>query len=97
MITVDTFVRRHNLTVGFMKADVEGFGLQVVRGAAETLVRDRPVLALSCYHDFSEMYNASIFLMNLLPNYHFEWHMENQWRNIFYELGLFGYPKEKPG
>jgi FkbM family methyltransferase len=72
MVTIDTFVRTYNLSVGFMKSDTEGNCLAVVRGAAETMVRDRPVFSFSVYHDFSEMYNVSRFLMDLLPDYYFE-------------------------
>jgi hypothetical protein len=95
MVTIDAFVRTHNLSVGFMKADTEGDCLAVVKGAAETMVRDRPVFSFSVYHDFSEMYNVSIFLMDLLPDYYFEWHMENELYWAFYEVSLFGRPKQE--
>ncbi len=32
--------------VGFIKADVEGFELELLRGAYETIVRDRPIMCL---------------------------------------------------
>jgi FkbM family methyltransferase len=94
MITVDAFVKVYNLSIGFIKADVEGHALAVVKGAAETIARDRPIFSFSLYHDFSEMYNVSIFLMKLLPNYYFEWHMENEVTIAFFELSLFGRPKQ---
>jgi FkbM family methyltransferase len=95
MITIDAFVKMYNLSIGFIKADVEGHALAVVRGAVETLTRNRPIFSLSSYHDFSEMYNVSIVLMDLLPNYYFEWHMENGASFIFFELSLFGRPNQK--
>jgi hypothetical protein len=95
MTTIDAFVKTHNLSVGFMKADTEGHTLAVVKGAAGTLVRDRPVFSFSVYHDFSEIYNVSTFLMDLLPDYYFEWHMENCWTCAFFELSLFGRPKQE--
>jgi hypothetical protein len=94
MVTVDDFVEKHNLSLGFIKADVEGHAFALVKGAAKSLVRYRPVFTLFCYHDFVEMYHLSIFLMNLLPNYHFEWHSENYIEYIFYELSFAGYPRE---
>jgi hypothetical protein len=63
--------------VGFTKADVEGHAFAVVRGASETLMQDHPIFSFSSYHEFSEMSNASKYLMDLLPHYRFEWHMEN--------------------
>jgi FkbM family methyltransferase len=94
IFTIDTFVQKNRLSVGFLKADVEGAAYKMVRGAVETLLRDRPVFSISVYHDFVEMYNASTWLMDLLPNYYFEWHMENPFDFAFYELSLFGRPRE---
>jgi hypothetical protein len=94
IVTIDGFVQKHNLSVGFLKGDVEGHAAAIVRGAAETLVRDRPIFSFSSYHDFSEMYNMSLFLMSLLPNYYFEWHMENGITTAFFELSLFGRPRQ---
>jgi FkbM family methyltransferase len=94
MITIDGFVQRNNLSMGFLKADVEGHALAVVKGAAGTITRDRPVFSFSLYHDFTEMYNVSVFLMDLLSDYYFEWHMENSVSMAFFELSLFGRPRQ---
>jgi FkbM family methyltransferase len=94
MTTIDAFVNIHNLSVGFMKADTEGHAFAVVKGAAQTMVRDRPIFSLSVYHDFSEMYNVSTFLIDLLPDYYFEWHMENHVDWAFFEVSLFGRPRQ---
>jgi FkbM family methyltransferase len=93
--TIDAFVQKHNLRVGFLKADVEGHAFAVVKGAIRTLSMDRPMFSFASYHDFSEMYNLSTFLMNLLPNYYFEWRMEDDIPWAFFSLSLFGRPKEK--
>jgi FkbM family methyltransferase len=94
IMTIDGFVQKHNLTVGFLKADVEGHGASIVRGAAQTMMRNRPIFSLSSYHDFTEMYNMSTFLLELLPNYYFEWHMENTVTTAFFEISLFGRPRQ---
>jgi FkbM family methyltransferase len=94
IVTIDNFVQKHNLSIGFMKGDVEGHAAAIVRGAIEMMLRDRPIFSFSAYHDFSEMYNMSIFLMDLLPNYYFEWHMENPITIAFFEISVFGRPKQ---
>jgi FkbM family methyltransferase len=94
ILPVDVFAARYNLTIGFLKADIEGYALAMVRGARQTMVRDRPIFSISCYHTFHEMYDVSMFLYNLLPGYRFEWHMENDRDFAFFELSLFGCPKE---
>jgi hypothetical protein len=49
--TVDEEAVKLNLTVGLIKADVEGGEGKVVLGALETIKRDQPVLAMSIYHN----------------------------------------------
>jgi hypothetical protein len=85
-------VQSRGITVGFSKADVEGVGYHVVNGAINTVKRDRPVISISCYHTFSELYGVSTFLMTELDDYVFEWHMENQIDWALFELSFFAYP-----
>jgi FkbM family methyltransferase len=49
--TIDALVERGALPrVDFLKIDVEGADVGVLEGAAQTLVEQRPRLALACYH-----------------------------------------------
>lgn len=70
--TIDAFVAERNLIVGFIKVDVEGAALRVVRGAIETLKSQRPIFSIACYHSFDEFFGVPTLLMKLLPNYDFE-------------------------
>jgi FkbM family methyltransferase len=58
--TLDLFLAQDNITVGFVKADTEGHGLQIVKGGIRTLQRDRPVLALTGYHNVDELFNIPL-------------------------------------
>jgi FkbM family methyltransferase len=95
IVSVDDFSIMHNLTIGFMKADIEGHGFAMITGSRQTLLRDRPVFSISIYHDFVEMFNLTEFVMDLLPNYHFELHMDRSdvaW--AFFHLSIVGWPLE---
>ncbi len=50
MTTVDEFVGRRGLRCGLIKADVEGAGLKLIKGAMNTIRTRRPVLLISIYH-----------------------------------------------
>lgn len=52
VITLDDYIREHEIEgVSFIKCDVEGHELDVFRGAAELLARDRPTLLFECHDD----------------------------------------------
>jgi FkbM family methyltransferase len=95
--TIDQFAAGKGLKVGMIKADVEGHAFAVAKGARETMLRDRPILAFAVYHSFTEMYNMSNWLMETLPNYHFEWQIMQHADLYFHELNLIGYPLESLG
>jgi FkbM family methyltransferase len=62
--TIDSEAKRLNLRVGFMKADVEGVEPNIILGALETIHRDRPVIAMSIYHNV-EFLDLPSMLVNL--------------------------------
>jgi FkbM family methyltransferase len=54
--TIDAEAKRLNMKVGLIKADVEGVEIDVVLGALDTIQRDRPVIAMSIYHNEEFVY-----------------------------------------
>ena len=50
IITLDSFVREHNIEVGFIKVDIEGFEMKFLEGAKETIRTQKPAMAISIYH-----------------------------------------------
>ena len=54
--TLDNYVKKHNLKIGLIKTDVEGFEPNLLRGAQETIRTQAPVLLLSIYHNCNDFY-----------------------------------------
>ena len=55
----------------FIKADVEGMEMALLKGAAETIARCRPKLAICVYHYPSDIPQISSYLKSLVPDYRF--------------------------
>lgn len=57
--------------VSFLKADVEGMEMPLLRGAAGTIRRHRPKIAICVYHYPSDIPVISQYLKSLVPDYRF--------------------------
>lgn len=60
--------------VDFLKVDVEGADLGVLEGAAETIRRDRPRLAIACYHKPDDLVRIPDFVASLSVEY--RWYLQ---------------------
>lgn len=62
--TVDNICQNEKLD--YLKLDVEGFESEALSGAAETIKRDRPTIAVSLYHRTGDIINLPLMVRNLL-------------------------------
>lgn len=76
IVSVDEFVARHNLEIGLIKVDIEGFEQDFIRGAEHTLREQRPALLLSMYHSASDFFGLKPMLEGLNLGYRFKVHKE---------------------
>lgn len=56
IITLDEFVRENKIEVGFIKVDIEGFEMEFLKGAKETICTQKPAMLLSIYHQGSDYF-----------------------------------------
>lgn len=72
IITIDEYVRKNNLPrVDFIKLDVEGAELDVLKGAAMTIARFKPILAISAYHKWNDFWTLMNFVKSIRTDYEF--------------------------
>lgn len=72
IVTIDSYVREKNLPrVDFIKLDVEGAELDVLKGAVTTIARFKPILALSAYHKWDDFQTLMNFVKASNPAYEF--------------------------
>jgi len=91
--TLDEISAGYSTPFGVLKADIEGMGLNFVKGAEKTIRRDRPLLSLSIYHNADEFAGIYQLLQSWDINYHFEL---KQFSPLvpWMELSLFAYLAE---
>ncbi|MBQ7454574.1 MAG: FkbM family methyltransferase [Selenomonadaceae bacterium] len=70
--TIDAYAREHNLpSVDFIKMDVEGAELDILRGAKTSIARFKPILALSAYHKWDDFWTLMNFIKSIRSDYEF--------------------------
>lgn len=57
--------------ISFIKMDIEGAELEALRGAQNTIRRNRPKLAISLYHKRNDIFEIPLYLKALNPSYRF--------------------------
>ena len=72
--TIDNYVEKNNLNIGLIKIDVEGFDMEVLRGAEKTVKQFKPVVIGSIYHNAPQFFEFKPLLesWNLGYKFHFE-------------------------
>ena len=84
IVTLDDTIT--NETVGFIKMDIEGAELDALHGAAGTITRDKPFLAISVYHKPGDILAIMQYIHKLVPDYRF---CIRHYGPLFYETVLY--------
>ena len=70
--TLDAYVRRNKIPrVDFIKFDVEGAELDVLKGATTVIAQFKPILAISAYHKWDDFWTLMKFVKSIRPDYEF--------------------------
>lgn len=72
LVSIDEFVNQHNLSVGLIKMDLEGYEFEALNGARKTIEKFRPVLLISIYHHPEELFGTIKHIQKIVPDYNFK-------------------------
>lgn len=61
-ITLDSYVKEHNINVGLIKSDIEGYEKNLLLGAKNTILNQRPKLLISMYHNYEQFFGLKPML-----------------------------------
>lgn len=71
-LSIDDLVRERGLSkVDFIKMDIEGAELSALKGAAETIQKYKPKLAISVYHKPDDLITIPAYIQSLNSEYEF--------------------------
>jgi len=66
--TIDDFARDKKLSrLNYIKIDTEGYEANILRGAAETIKKHRPIIVMSSYHKPSDKTELPMILNGITP------------------------------
>jgi FkbM family methyltransferase len=78
--SVDSFCDKHKVEPTYIKADLEGHELEFLKGAAETIRRQRPKLAITTYHRKGDANRLSSYVKHIDGRYSFRFRgLEANW------------------
>lgn len=69
VLTLDSYLEGSK--VSFIKADVEGMEMELLRGAQQTIRACKPKMSLCVYHYPSHLYEVAEYVRTLVPDYRF--------------------------
>lgn len=74
LTTIDSYLQQHKNNfptqrVGLIKLDVEGYGLESIQGAKNTILQHKPIISCAIYHNPKEMFGVYQALKSLHKSY----------------------------
>lgn len=69
--TIDNLFYKRGIRITYLKADLEGFEMQMLKGAVRTIEKYRPKIAITVYHKKNDHIRIRSFLKKLNPGYRF--------------------------
>lgn len=95
IITLDEFVKERKIAVGFIKVDIEGFEMEFLKGAKETICAQKPAMLISIYHQPSDYFGIKPLIESWNLGYKFKIHKGVDF-SFTAETALFCEVIEKP-
>lgn len=70
--TIDNFCQTHKTEVNYIKADIEGFESNLLRGAEKSIRLYKPKIAITVYHPENNVREIKAYLSSLVQEYKFK-------------------------
>lgn len=86
VVRLDDVMRNERVT--FLKMDIEGAERKALEGARETILANKPRLAICVYHHFKDLWEIPLFIRSLVPEYRIflRHHTKLEYETVCYAL-----------
>jgi len=83
---LDTYFKNQNIPNAMLKLDIEGAEMSALRGAAEWIKRNKPIIAICVYHKQEDILEIPAFCKQLVPEYrmYMRHYSDNQTESVCY-------------
>jgi FkbM family methyltransferase len=71
-ITIDSFFEEKQVSLNFIRLDVEGSEMKVLKGAKQQIIKYKPQILISIYHKKEDLLDIPEYLLSLNNNYRFK-------------------------
>lgn len=68
--SLDSYLKSKKITM--MKADIEGFEMEMLKGSKGIIKNQKPKLAISVYHKYEDLFEIPIYINKIMPEYKME-------------------------
>lgn len=69
VVSIDSVAADESVT--FIKMDIEGAELEALHGAGNTIVKNKPKLAICIYHKYEDVLTIPLYILQFVPDYKF--------------------------
>ncbi len=86
MVSLDDYSTAHAVIPSYIKMDIEGFGIDALKGASRTISAYTPRLAISVYHKLEHLWQIPALIKKLSDKYRIflAHHSPTTWETVFY-------------
>jgi FkbM family methyltransferase len=70
--TIDNFCSSNSTEINYIKADIEGYEMQLLNGAKEAIKQFKPKIAITVYHEQNDVEEIKSLLKKIVPEYKFK-------------------------
>ncbi len=86
VVSLDSYFKNIETKPTFIKADIEGAEIDLINGAKNIIVNNKPMMAICLYHSIDDLYEIPLLLKGMNPDYKMgvRHHMPNYYETVLY-------------